>query len=126
MGSTGTGSFSDYSRKKPVNSEDETGGSSGVDKCALGFSSYIEEVSRCFYYLNYAGVPETNTDVRVIFNGIRLAVENLRGEELGYLPTEYNYLRYCLEEGYEYSGVVSGASDTTPPKIMVDITPTHG
>lgn len=125
MGSTGTGTFSDYSRKGPSNPEKNNGGASGEDRCAIAFSTSLEEISRCFYFLTNNDVPPTNTELIVIFNGIRLAVETLKGEELGYLPTKFNYLKFCMDDGYHYSGAITSSSNSSTPKIVVDIVPIH-
>lgn len=123
MGSTGSGSFSDYSKRKPTNIEENNGGSSGVDKCGAGFSTNLEEVSRCFYFINHGAVPVTNEVVKIEFNGARLSVETTLGEEIGYLPTKFNYLKLCLEEGYSYKGVVSSSRNIPVPSVFVDIVP---
>lgn len=123
MGSTGSGSFSDYSRRKPASAEEKNGGTSGVDQCSLAFQTSLEEVSRCFYYINYSKVPDVDTEITVVFNGIRMAIENLLGEELGYLPTKFNYLRLCLSDNFKYSGIITFSTSLPTPTIRVDITP---
>lgn len=124
MGSTGTGSFSDYSRK-PSSAEEQNGGESGIDKCEIGFSTHLEEVTRCFYYSNYKTLPDIKSEVMVRFNGVRLVAENIKNEEIGYLPTKFNYIRYCIEEGYSYGGVISKASKKNPLSITISVTPMH-
>lgn len=123
MGSTGSGSFSDYSKRKPIDKEDDSGGSSNVDNCLLAFSTGVEEISRCYYYLNYTNVPPVNTVVAIVFNGVRLVAENALGEEIGYLPTRYNYLLFCMNAGYKYTGVVVTSSKSPTPSIRIDIVP---
>ena len=123
MGSTGSGSFSDYSRRKPANAEEKTGGASGSDNCGMAFSTRLEEVARCYYFINAGDVPAVNTEVVVAFNGLRLVAETSLGEELGYLPTKFNYLRLCLADGFQYRGVVVSSSKLPSPNISVDIVP---
>ncbi|MET6996394.1 hypothetical protein [Chitinophaga defluvii] len=123
MGSTGSGSFSDYSRHKPTNSEGANGGSSGKDKCGEAFSCSLEEVGRCFYFINYGNVPPVETEVFVSFNGVRLVVENKLKEEIGYLPTKFNYIKYCLDDKFKYGGTVTASSITSTPSVNVDIVP---
>lgn len=123
MGSTGSGTFSDYSKRKPKSPGDNNGGASGLDKCGTGFSSNLEEVSRCFYFTNKGNVPPAGVDVNISFNGTRLVAETKQGEEVGYLPTKYNYLRICMEDGFSYSGVIANSKDTPTPSVSVDIIP---
>jgi hypothetical protein len=123
MGSSGSGSFSDYSKRKPIDPTDSSGGSSGKDRCGKAFASSLEEVSRCFYFINVGKVPPARTSVKLVFNGQRLAIETTKGEELGYLPTKYNYLKTCLEEGNKYQGSVQISSLKPTPSITVDIVP---
>ncbi|MBK0378565.1 hypothetical protein [Mucilaginibacter segetis] len=123
MGSTGSGSFTDYSKRKPTNSDEANGGASGVDKCGTAFSAGLEEVARCFYFINYGDVPPVGTAVTVTFNGHRLAVETTLGEEIGYLPTRFNYIKVCLDSAFTYGGVVSSARAKPSPNVSVDIIP---
>lgn len=123
MGSSGSGSFSDYSRRKPTTPEGNNGGSSGNDECNKAFSTSLEEVSRCFYFINSGNVPPSGTEVSISFNGIRLVAETTLGEEIGYLPTKYNYIKVCIDNGINYTGLVANSSMTPTPTIRVDITP---
>jgi hypothetical protein len=61
--------------------------------------------------------------VNVVFNGLRLAVETDLGEEIGYLPTKYNYLKVCMDNGFRYTGSVRTVSIVPTPSVSVDITP---
>jgi len=123
MGSSGSGSFTDYSKRKPTGGMNN-GGGSGDDNCGKGFSTSLEEVSRCFYFINYAKVPKVGTSVNIFFNGLRLAVETVKGEEIGYLPTKYNYIKNCIADGFNYAGVINVAHLSPFPNITVDIIPT--
>lgn len=123
MGSTGSGSFSDYPKSKPIKPELENGGSSGTDKCGKAFSTSLEEVQRCTHFLEYGEVPPLQMQVSVGFNGSRLVVTNNEGVEIGYLPTKYNYIRFCLEENLNYGGIVTSSRNVPTPSVFVDITP---
>ena len=124
MGSTGSGSFTDYSKRKPTGPDNLDGGSSGGDKCAQAFATSLEEVSRCFYFINSSGsLPPIGTEVTIVFNGLRLGVETHLGEEVGYLPTKFNYLKNCMDDGYRYAGVVRNITVIPAPSVLVDIVP---
>lgn len=49
MGSSGTGNFSDY-KNFPRAIKGVTGADDSEDKCALAFSTLIEDVDTCEYY----------------------------------------------------------------------------
>jgi hypothetical protein len=123
MGSSGSGSFSDYSGNKPTDEGANNGGASNIDKCTLAFATSLEDVTRCFYFTNYGAVPPVGTQIRVIFNGIRLAAETMLGEEIGYLPTKLNYLKYCIDDGFRYEGVVRSIHPTPIPNVLIDCGP---
>ncbi len=123
MGSSGSGNLTDYSNSKPSTPAANNGGTSGIDKCSVGFSASLEEVSRCFYFTTYKTVPTSGTGVKVTFKDTRLTVETTTGEEIGYLPTKYNYLRLCLNDGYSYKGAISSSKNTPTPSVFVDIVP---
>lgn len=123
MGSTGSGKFTDYSKRKPKTGNEPTGGASGTDRCLMAFSDNLEDVDRCFYFINTAKVPPVGTKAAVSFNGTRLVAETELGEEIGYLPTKYNYLRICLEEGFKYEGIVSSSNISPIASVSVDFIP---
>lgn len=124
MGSTGTGSLSDYSNYKSSNPNDETGGSSGVDKCDKAFSTKLEDVERCQYFILHGNVPVKGTKIRIQLNK-RITAQTLDGNDIGYLPTKYNYIKLCLENGYEYTGEVSSSADSPIHVVIIDVIPTH-
>lgn len=123
MGSTGSGSLTDYSKRRPKSDETKTGGSSGKDECGKAFSTQLEDVSRCFFFIDTGSVPGSGARVNVFFNGVRVSVETVKGEEIGYLPTKYNYLKVCLDAGFSYNGEVRISTLKPIPSITVDITP---
>lgn len=122
MGSTGTGNFSDY-KKFPRAIKGVTGADDSEDKCALAFSTLIEDVDTCEYYRKKGALPAVGTEVYVDFK-VRLVVKSNDGLIIGYLPTKYNYLRNCIVKSFTYTGVVSVASSTPINTVVVDITPT--
>lgn len=121
MGSTGTGNFSDY-KNFPRAIKGVTGADDSEDKCALAFSTLIEDVDTCEYYRKKGALPAVDTEVYVDFN-VRLVVKSNDGLIIGYLPTKYNYLRNCIVKGFTYTGIVSVASSTPINTVVVDITP---
>ena len=122
MGSTGTGNFSDY-KKFPRAIKGVTGADDSEDKCALAFSTLIEDVDTCEYYSKKGTLPAIGTEVYVDFK-VRLVVKSNDGLIIGYLPTKYNYLRNRHHRGFTYTGVVSNVSSTPINTVIVDITPT--
>ena len=121
MGSSGTDNFSDYSNY-PRAIKGVTGAVDSEDKCALAFSTLIENVDTCEYYSKKGTLPEVGTEVYIDFK-VRLLVKSNEGLIIGYLPTKYNYLRNCILKGFTYTGVVSNASSTPINTVVVDITP---
>jgi hypothetical protein len=123
MGSSGSSSFSDYSEQKPTSAGANNGGASQIDKCNLAFACSLEEVSRCSYFKE-KGIPSLGTEVVITFNKVRLAaIDMSSGEEIGYLPTKFNYIKNCIDAGFSYSGVVRSISISPTPSILIDITP---
>lgn len=121
MGSSGTGNFSDYLNFQGA-IKGVTGGVDSEDKCALAFTTLIEDVDTCEYYRKKGALPAVDTEVSVDFK-VRLVVKSNDGLIIGYLPTKYNYLRHCIVKGFTYTGVVSVASSTPINTVVVDITP---
>jgi len=121
MGSSGSGSLSDYDHKSKGNANQ--GASSGEDKCGKAFSALLEEVQNCNYFANTGNVPPVNTVVSIVFANPRLAVQDGQNVIIGYLPTKFNYLLLCIEEGINYSGLVSSSALAPLPSISVDISP---
>lgn len=121
MGSSGPGNFSDYSNY-PRAIKGVTGAVDSEDKCALAFSTLIEDVDTCEYYSKKGVLPAVGTEVYVDFK-VRLVVKSNDGLIIGYLPTKYNYLRNCIVKGFTYTGVVSVASSKPINTVVVDITP---
>ena len=121
MGSSGPGNFSDYSNY-PRAIKGVTEAVDSEDKCALAFSTLIEDVDTCEYYSKKGTLPAVGTEVCIDFK-VRLVVKSNDGLIIGYLPTKYNYLRNCIVKGFTYTGVVSNVSSTPINTVIVDITP---
>ncbi len=131
MGSSGTGRFSDYSGS-PSGSENtkqtDSGsgqGSSDSDICQRKIlNAVLEEVALCEYYETYNEVPPKDTLIAVRKNLVdgRIGVQKADTEEIiGYLPTEYNYLRRCMAQGYSYNGQVISSSLRPVPTVTVEL-----
>lgn len=129
MGSTGSGSFTDYSgfnnkSSKSGGGQGGNGGSSGQDQCAMAFSTRLDEVATCEFYKTNKDVPAIGSNVIISFN-TRLVVLDQYNICIGYLPTKFNYLRACMTDGFTYTGVINESSTTPLPTISIDIAPNH-
>lgn len=141
MGSSGTGSFTDYPGSqggRPGNNsggkKSGSGGSGGsgggsADQCEKQISSLrLEEVANCEYYENHQSTPSVGTQVRVRekLANRRVAIEtSINGEIVGYMPTMYNYIKACMKDGWQYSGKVAQARSGQNPKVAVDLSPSN-
>lgn len=121
MGSTGSGHFSDYTNFQG-SVKGITGGSDSLDKCEIAFSSMVEELDSCEYVSKYGTIPPINTVV-ILKLEVRIVVMTEDETVIGYLPTEFNYLRNCILNGYQYSGTVSVVGMSPVKTVMIDITP---
>ena len=83
MGSTGTGNFSDY-KNFPRAIKGVTGADDSEDKCALAFSTLIEDVDTCEYYSKKGTLPAIGTEVYIDFK-VRLVAKSNDGLIIGYL-----------------------------------------
>lgn len=120
MGSSGSGRFSDYYKKQTINTEDgQSGGSSGEDRCERAFTVELEDVAQHSFYNTNNSVPAEGTEVVIELNK-RLFAAIPNSLSVGSLPTSYNYLAGCLEEGFQYKGLVRSSSNTPTPRIIVD------
>ena len=125
MGSTNTGRFSDYSdnsNSRRKSSGDGGGGSSGDDKCQKAIHAKLEEVERCEYYRAHSVVPVEGTAIEITLNG-RLCATTIGSEVVGYLPTKYNYLAICIQDGFSYVGEITSSSTNPIVRVTVDIAP---
>jgi hypothetical protein len=125
MGSTGTGSFTDYpgsSKGKGKGGGSGGGGGETPDRCARAFSSSLEDVEHSEYFKNHKAVPKAGTELRVAKKK-RLVAETKKGEVVGNLPTRLNYISGCLEEGYAYVGTVRDSAAGSVAAVTVDFAP---
>lgn len=121
MGSSGSGRLTDYSRFKGA-VKGVTGGEDLINKCDRAVASVLEDVETCDYFKKCGKVPAKGDYVR-IDKKMRLVVVDKNDDVIGYLPTEYNYLLECLNDGYQYEGEVSGSFDTPVPSVYIAATP---
>lgn len=119
MGSTGSGSFTDYSGSQNPQGNGGPGGSGGVDQCSKAFSCKLQEVAQCDYLKQYGAPPPVQTELRLILNGRIFAVD-ANGTTVGALPTSHNYLAACLKSGFNYVGVVTGSAAGSLPTVAAD------
>lgn len=124
MGSTGSGSFSDYpgSRPKEGGQGDGGGGASGDDRCTRAFSCALEEVEQCDYFAANGGVPPVNTALSIVLRS-RLFAVDASNQSVGALPTGFNYLADCMAAGFVYEGRVLASASTPVASISVDFAP---
>ena len=129
MGSTGSGRLSDYSNSgssKPSGGAGSsgaggsgTGGSSGVDQCKQAFSCVLEEVAQCEYYEKNKSLPAEGTELIILVDK-RVVAADREGVVVGALPTSKNYIAGCINDGYEYIGIVKSSTRTPIPSISAD------
>ncbi|AOK06940.1 MULTISPECIES: hypothetical protein [Burkholderia] len=76
MGSSGSGSFSDYPGTKAKAVEGDgigvAGGTSGVDRCKQAFSCVLEDVGQCDFYSQFRKVPAPGTQLGIFFDKKRI------------------------------------------------------
>jgi hypothetical protein len=123
MGSTGSGSFTDYSGSQSSSngksSGGDGGGASGTDRCLQAFSCALEEVAQCEFYSINKTAPPTKSQLNIVLKGRIFAVDKA-GNTVGALPTAYNYLAGCLADGIAYVGVVTTSSSSPVPAVTAD------
>ena len=121
MGSSGSGSFSDYSgsRRQADGNGSQSGGSSGEDRCRQAFSVSLEDVGLYDYFSTTRSVPPVGTPLNLVFRTRVLAVD-ATGTDIGALPTRFNYLAACIRDGISYAGVVTNSSTSPVPRVDVD------
>lgn len=121
MGSTGSGRLSDYTRFRGA-IKGVTGGEDLIDKCERAVATVLEDVETCEYYKKNGRVPTKGTTVWITLKTRLVAVDD-KGDVIGYIPTEYNYLMACLSDGYQYEGEVSGSFETPVVSVYIAVTP---
>src|SRR5690606_14285649 len=111
--------FTDYQGYSSNNPKQ--GGTSSENDCKKAFRTELEDVETSIYYTTNGVLPDVNTAITIIFNGLRI-VAVVNGQEIGNLPTKYNYLRKCMDE-ITYSGVVANTSDIPINSITINVSP---
>lgn len=119
MGSTGSGNFTDYQGFSGGNPKQ--GGESNENLCERAFRTELEDVDTSEYYKSNGHLPDLNSEITIKFNGHRI-VATTNGQEIGNLPTKYNYLRRCMED-YTYFGIVSNSSSNPINFIIINVSP---
>lgn len=120
MGSSGSGSFSDYTnRPRSSSGGGDSGGASGTDKCGLAFSAGLEDVASYQYHTASGSVPPPGTELTIELRG-RIVGVAPNGLTVGALPTRYNYLAGCLTSGFRYTGIVNSSSLGVNPQVQAD------
>lgn len=121
MGSTGSGSFSDYPGSRPKGGG-AGGGASGDDRCARGFACALEEVEQCDYFTANGDVPPAGTALSIELRGRLFAVAE-NGQSVGALPTRLNYLADCMGAGFSYAGRVTTSASSPVASVNADFAP---
>lgn len=114
MGSSGSGSISDYPGSSSQGKSGGPGDGSQQDRCARAFSTSLEDVERSDYYQTHHAVPPVGMQLTVAQRK-RLVAQTQAGESVGNLPTSLNYLAACLKDGWSYIGTIQSA--TNPPPV---------
>lgn len=127
MGSSGSGHFSDYPGTKPKEVAGDGkgigGGASGVDKCKQAFHVLLDDVGNSDFYSQLNNVPAVGDQLSILFDKKRVFAVDVNGVKVGALPTSFNYLVACLQEGVTYVGLVSSSAALPVPTVAADFTP---
>jgi hypothetical protein len=127
MGSSGSGRFSDYpgTKAKRVvgNGTGIEGGASGVDRCKQAFHTVLEDVGNSDFYSRFRNVPAVGDQLGIVFDKKRVFAVDVQGVKVGALPTSFNYLVACLEDGVTYVGLVSFSAASPVPTVNADFVP---
>ncbi|MCA9803212.1 MAG: hypothetical protein KC777_14680 [Cyanobacteria bacterium HKST-UBA02] len=120
MGSTGSGSFSDYSSKnRESQGGDSSDGGSGDIECLKAFSASLEDIQDYEFFLKRQTVLTVGAQLFVEHRS-RIVVVDGDGLIVGALPTRLNYLASCLRAGFKYIGVVRSSGMTPIPFTEAD------
>ena len=123
MGSTGTGHFTDYPGN--LNSiKGVVGPEPKEDRCERAFSAELEDIQTSDYYKKYGKVPTPGAYVSIGWNRRIIAMDE-DGLTIGNLPTRFNYLLACLNDGFSYTGAVEESHDLGLPYVKIAVTPTR-
>lgn len=117
MGSSGSGRFSDYPGTGSGSSGSGTG-SGGTDRCALAVDASLEDIEQSDFFKSNGTPPSVGTALRIEQRKRLVAITD-KGEVVGNIPTQLNYLAACIASGWKYEGRVR-ASSSGPPVATVD------
>lgn len=119
MGSTGSGSFTDYSgAPKASSGKGTSGGTSGEDICSQAFSAALEDVAQYGYFNAHQNVPPVQAQLDIVLNGRLIAMAG--NDAVGALPTRFNYLAACIADGFTYRGLVTFSVNGPNPQVHAD------
>lgn len=129
MGSCGVGNFGDYDLRNIGNKSSEAaevgGGGQVTDfNCTLNdVIIRLEDVATSEFFNTHGILPKIGTAINVknSLEGGRLVVVNEQSENLGNLPTRYQYLYKCISMGSSYFGEVIDSKDEPIKSITVVI-----
>ena len=123
MGSTGSGSFSDYPGSRPMDGGNgSSGGASGDDRCREALACALEEIEHCDYFKANGDVPPVDTPLSIEKRG-RLVAVDASGQSIGALPTRFNYLADCIGAGFSYAGRVTSSAAAPVASVSADFIP---
>jgi hypothetical protein len=119
MGSRGSGRLTDYPGSGKSNGK--TGGDGGaggsappqIDRCARAISANLEDVEQSAYFKAHKASPPKDTRLQIAHKK-RLVAQTDTGEVVGNLPTRFNYLAACIQDGYSYTGYVRNSGNGPP------------
>lgn len=135
MGSSGIGRFGNYPMGGGSHSSGGHGGTIGGSGTGGGFGGEpvcpsviehirLEDVAISEYYRNNQSLPEVGEDVELsgetLFGRLVVSLTST-GEVIGNLPTEYNYLIDCINEGKAYAGPILSSGISPVPYVVVTL-----
>ena len=133
MGSSGSGKFGNYrvgNGKSAGGSDAGIGGGIGggvggeIECPSIIENIRLEDVAASEYYVKNQSLPPSGDHVNLhtsIYKG-RLVVKTAStGENIGNLPTQYNYLINCIKRGLNYTGVVVASGGKPIPFVVVTL-----
>jgi hypothetical protein len=89
--------------------------------CSQVFSTFLTDVNS--YVRKHNSVPSVETALAIRLHNDKLVAMDNSGNEMGYLPSRYNYLVDCIEQGYSYTGKVIASSINPFVSVIIDVTP---
>ena len=81
-------------------------------------------MATCAFFKLHKSLPAPGIPVKVLVAKRLTVATSDTSEEIGHLPTEFNYLRACIKSGRIYEGAVRSSAVRPLPKVSVDIAPT--